>query len=152
MKIEGTYTVGAPRPVVWQLLNDPEALARTIPGCEALVPAGSNRYKATIRAGVGAMKGTYSGTVAIQDANPPVSYTLEIEGKGSTGFVRGRGTISLSEQGADTQVTVDGDGQAGGPIAAVGQRLINSAAKMMLADFFRRLNEEAQKRGGERGR
>ena len=148
MRIEGTYTVGAPRPIVWQLLNDPEALARTIPGCETLVPAGFNRYKATIRAGVGAIKGTYSGTVTIQEANPPASYTLEIDCKGSTGFVRGRGAISLSEQGADTQITVDSDGQAGGPIATVGQRLIGAAAKMMLADFFRRLNEEAIRRRG----
>lgn len=148
MKIEGTYTVAAPRPIVWELLNDPEALARTIPGCEALVPAGSNRYETTIRAGIASIKGTYSGVVAIRDAVPPASYTLEIEGKGLTGFVRGRGTISLVEQGADTQITVDGDGQAGGPIATVGQRLIGAAAKMMLADFFRRLNEEAIRRRG----
>lgn len=146
MKIEGTFTIGAPRAIVWELLNDPQTLARTLPGCERLVPTGPNQYETTITAGIAAIKGTYKGSVTIQDAKPPESYTLEIQGKGTGGWVRGKGTVILANQGSDTQVTVDGDGQVGGPIATIGQRLVGSAARMMLGDFFRRLNEEARQR------
>lgn len=146
MKIEGTFTIGAPRAIVWELLNDPHTLARILPGCERLVPTGPDQYETTITAGLAAIKGTYTGSVTILDAKPPESYTLEIQGKGTGGWVRGRGTVILTTRGSDTQVIVDGDGQVGGPIATIGQRLVGSAARMMLGDFFRRLNEEARKR------
>lgn len=146
VKLEGTFSIGAPRAIVWELLNDPAVLARIIPGCERLTPAGSDRYQATITAGVAAVKGTYAGIVAIREIKPPESYTLEIDGKGTGGFVRGRGTVSLAQRGLATDVSVDGDAQIGGPIAGIGQRLIGGAARMMLGEFFRALNEEAQRR------
>ena len=98
-------------------------------------------------AGIAAIKGTYKGSVTIHDANPPESYTLEIEGRGSGGFVCGKAAISLVEQSGLTQVNASGEAQVGGLIAAVGQRLAGAAAKMMLADFFQRLDEEAIKKG-----
>ena len=146
MKIEGTFTIGAPRAIVWELLNDPQTLARTLPGCQGLVPTGPDRYETTITVGIAAIKGTYKGSVTIQDAKPLESYTLEVEGTGTSGFVRGKGTVSLVDQGSDTQVVANGEGQIGGPIATIGQRLIGTVAKMMLGDFFRRLDEEARRR------
>ena len=146
MKVEGMFSIGAPRAIVWELLNDPAVLARTIPGCERLTPLGSDRYGATIKAGIAAIKGTYAGSVAIREMKPPESYTLEIDGKGTGGFVRGHGTVSLADRGVATDVRVDGDGQIGGPIAGIGQRLMGGAARMMLGEFFRALNEEAQRR------
>lgn len=146
MKIEGTFTIGAPRALVWELLNDPQTLARTLPGCERLVPTGPNQYETTITAGIAAIKGTYKGSVTIRDAKPPESCTLEIQGQGTGGWVRGKGTVILTEQGSDTQVIVNGDGQIGGPIATIGQRLVGSGARMMVGDFFRRLNGEARRR------
>lgn len=146
MKLEGTFTVGAPRAVVWELLNDPDVLARMIPGCERLTPIGDQRFEALIKAGVAAIKGTYTGTVSIEEARPPESYTLQVEGQGTGGFVRGRGAVVLAERGDQTEVTVSGDAQVGGLIAGVGQRLLGGASKMMLGEFFRALDAEARQR------
>lgn len=144
LKLEGTFSIAASRPLVWSLLNDPAVLQRTIPGCERLTPAGPNRFEAIIKVGVASIKGTYTGTVVIEDIRAPESYSLAVDGKGSSGFVRGKGSINLAEEVSGTTVSVSGDATVGGAIASVGQRLIGSAGKMMLADFFKSLDAEAR--------
>src|SRR5262245_5681157 len=125
------------------MLNDPAVLARIIPGCERLEPSGENRFQVLVKAGVGAIKGTFKGSVAIDSIVPPDSYVLTVEGSGPGGFIRGTGRISLAEEGADTAIAVDGDAQAGGLIASVGQRLLGSGARVMMGEFFQKLEREA---------
>jgi uncharacterized protein len=145
VKIDGQFVVHAPRLAVWEMLNDPAVLARTIPGCERLDPAGEHRFDVVVKAGIGAIKGTYRGTVKIEDLVPPDSYVLSVDGSGPGGFIKGRGHISLTDAGTDTTVSVAGEAQAGGVIASVGQRLLGSGAKLMMNEFFQGLEREAKR-------
>jgi uncharacterized protein len=117
-------------------MMDPAAIASCIPGCEALEPDGTDRYKAAITIGMAAITGKYEGTVVISDKVEPSSYTLSVEGQGRPGFVKGAARIALRADGANTIVDVTGTAQTGGTIARLGQRLIGSAAKMMQDRFF----------------
>ena len=58
MKIQGTHDIQAPRDRVFAALIDPQVLQRCIPGCESLDQTADNTYIATMKAGVGAVKGT----------------------------------------------------------------------------------------------
>jgi uncharacterized protein len=136
MDITGTYTFNAPPDKVWDLLMDPAVIASCIPGCEALDPAGDDRYRARLNVGLAAITGTYEGTVAITDKTPHTSYRLTVEGQGKPGFVKGNATISLRADGATTVVDVGGTVQTGGMIARLGQRLIANVSKMMQDRFF----------------
>jgi carbon monoxide dehydrogenase subunit G len=89
-----------------------------------------------MRVGVAAIKGTYKGKVAIVDKEPPTAYTLEVEGSGGPGFVKGTARISLEPEGSGTRVKVEGDGQVGGMLAGVGQRMLPGVAKMLMNQFF----------------
>jgi uncharacterized protein len=136
MDITGTYTFNAPPDKVWDLLMDPAVIASCIPGCEALDPAGDDRYRARLNVGLAAITGTYEGMVAITDKTPHTSYRLTVEGQGKPGFVKGNATISLRADGATTVVDVGGTVQTGGMIARLGQRLIANVSKMMQDRFF----------------
>lgn len=143
MKIEGAHTVKAPQDIVWNLLVDPVVLARCMPGCEGLEPTGENAYKTQLKVGIAAIKGSYEATIHLDDVNAPVSFKMKVEGKGSTGFVRGTGTISLTATDAGTQVHHSGDVQIGGAIAGVGQRMLQAASNMMVGQFFTAIEAEA---------
>lgn len=122
-------------------MMDTAAIASCIPGCERLEPDGLDRYKAAITIGMAAITGKYEGIVTIADKVEPTSYTLMVEGQGRPGFVKASVTIALSEVvseggGANTIVNVNGTAHTGGTIARLGQRLIGSAAKMMMDRFF----------------
>jgi carbon monoxide dehydrogenase subunit G len=144
MKIEGTHELRAPRERVYAALIDPEVLARCIPGCEKLERTGEQAFAATLRAGVGAIKGVFQGSVRLEDMRPPEHYRIVVEGKGQPGFLKGAGDLDLSEAADTTTIKYAGDVQVGGTIAGVGQRMIQGAAKMMAAQFFTALEAEAQ--------
>jgi uncharacterized protein len=149
MKIEGTHQLSAPRERVYRALVDPEVLERCIPGCERLVKTVENTYSATIRAGVGAIKGVFTGSVRLEDMRPPEHYRIVVEGKGAPGFMKGSGDLDLEEQGEGTLIKYTGDLQLGGMIAGVGQRMIQGTAKMMASQFFTALEAEATTLAGE---
>jgi uncharacterized protein len=149
MKLEGTHHLNAPRERVYQSLIDPEVLRRCIPGCERLEKTAENSYAATIRAGVGAIKGVFTGTVQLEDMRPPEHYRIVVAAKGAPGFLKGSGNLDLEEEGEGTLIRYTGDLQLGGTIASVGQRMIQGTAKMMATQFFTTLQAEAKTGAGE---
>ncbi len=149
MKIDGTHTINAPLERVYQILTDPEALSRCMPGTEKLKLVGENTYDLAINAGVGPIKGSYSGAVRLEDLKPPSHYRMIVDVKGKTGFVKGEGDIDLKAEGEGTLVTYSGTVQIGGPLAAVGQRLHKNAARMMTRQLFGAIDAEATAAPGE---
>lgn len=149
MKVEGTHELRARRERVYQALTDPEVLRRCIPGCERLEKTAENAYAVTLKAGVGSIKGVFTGSVRLEDMRPPEHYRMVVDGKGQPGFLKGTGDIDLEEQGDATIIKYAGDVQVGGTIAGVGQRMIQGAAKMMASQFFTAIEAEAQTEKGE---
>ena len=142
MKIEGANEIPAPQDKVWTAFQDPATLAKAIPGCEGLEEIGPGEYKAVMKVGVAAIKGTFEGKVKLMDLEPPNRYRMAMEGKGGPGFVKGEATMSLSTVDAGTtRVSYDADVQVGGLIASVGQRMLGGVSKMMLDQFFTRMSE-----------
>jgi hypothetical protein len=146
MKVEGTYTLPAPRDKVWAVLNDPGVLARATPGIKTLDPEGVDTYKATIEVGIGPVKGAYDGKVSITDKVPPERMTLRVEGGGKPGTIRASGELRLEERDGQTVVNYTGDAQITGLIASVGHRLIGGVAKQMAGEFFKAIERELRKR------
>jgi carbon monoxide dehydrogenase subunit G len=137
MKLEGSYVVPAPRQTVWDAFLDPAYLKQAIPGCEKLEAIGPDEYKATMKIGVGGVKGTFEGKVKLVEKKPPESYTMAVDGSGGPGFIRGGTLITLTDaEGGGTRVAYSADVQIGGLIASVGQRMLGGVAKMMADKFF----------------
>ena len=149
MKLEGTHQLDAPRQRVYQCLIKPEVLQRCIPGCERLEKTGENTFAATIRAGVGSIKGVFNGTARLEDLHEPEHLRIVVDGKGAPGFLKGSGDLDLEEAEGDTNVKYAGDIQVGGTIASVGQRMLQGTAKMMATQFFTSLAAEAKTEVGE---
>ena len=144
MKIAGTALLPGTPEQVWDLLNDPQRLAKLLPGCERLDADGPDRYKAVIKFGLAAVSGTYSGSVQLTDKNPPHSLRLKLDGKGLAGFVTGGGELHLAAKKGQTEVTYNGEAQVGGLIASVGQRMIEGASRKIIQEFFDRAARQLQ--------
>jgi carbon monoxide dehydrogenase subunit G len=144
MKMSGEYRIEAQREEVWRLLNDPEALRQSIPGCEELTKTGDDSFEAKVRAKVGPVSAKFAGTVTLSDINPPESYTISGEGKGgAAGFAKGGAKVRLDADGTTTVLHYEVDAKVGGKLAQLGSRLIEGSAKKMADDFFGRFAELA---------
>jgi carbon monoxide dehydrogenase subunit G len=121
---------------------NPETLARALPGCEKVESNTDGSFQARMQVAVGAVKGTYQARIEILDPNPPERYRMKVDGKGTNGFIKGEGTITLSGDTGRTHVAYTGDAQVGGVIASAGQRLIHAAAKQIVTQFFEAFSHE----------
>jgi len=142
VKMNGAYTLDAPVEKVWAFLMDPQSIAKVIPGCESLQEVEPDKYRATLKLGIAAIKGTYNGSVQLLDKTPPTRYRLLIDGSGTPGFVKGEASVDLAAQDHQTVLTYDADTQVGGLIANVGQRMISGVAKMIINQSLKKLAEE----------
>jgi uncharacterized protein len=149
MKIEGTHESQHARAIVYQALTDPHVLQRCIPGCESLEKTDENTYVATMKAGVGSVKGTFKGNVRLEDMQAPTHYRMIVDGKGAPGFVKGTGIFNLEERNGGTAIAYEGEMKVGGVIAGVGQRMIEAAAKMLAHQFFKTLENEIDRADSE---
>lgn len=123
-------------------MQDPEVLAKSMPGCEKLEKTGENEYAMKMKMSMAAFSGAFDGSVKIADQNPPESFRMIVEGKGKLGFMKGEGAIQLTPNGENaehTDVAWDGDVNVGGPMAAVAQRLLDATSKMMIKRFFEKM-------------
>lgn len=144
MKLEGHHDIKAPRAKVWEALLDPNLLTKAMPGCEKLEAQGPDEYKAVMKIGIAAVKGTFEGKVKLSNLEPPTRYTMAVEGSGGPGFVRGTADLTLSDVEGGTRVAYNADVQVGGLIAGVGQRLLGGVSKMMLDQFFSKMSAELE--------
>jgi uncharacterized protein len=143
VKISGSYILPLPRARAYQIMQDPEILARAIPGCESLEKIGLDEYSMKMKMALASLSGAFEGKVRITEQTPPESFRLVVEGSGRVGFVKGDGLLKLSAVDGGTEVAYAGEAQVGGTMAAVGQRLIDGTAKMMIKKFFEKLAAEA---------
>jgi carbon monoxide dehydrogenase subunit G len=144
MKVDGSHELHAKPERVFETLIDPAVLQRCIPGCERLEKTGENSYSATLRTGVGSIKGLFNGNVRLEDLKPPNHFRIVVDGKGQPGFLKGAGDIQLEERDGLTIVSYNGEAQVGGTIASVGQRMLQGAVKMMATQFFTAIEAEAR--------
>jgi uncharacterized protein len=143
VKITGSYRLPLPRERAYQIMQDPKVLAQAIPGCEELEKIGENEYRMKMKMVLASLAGVFDGKVKITDQMPPSSFRLVVEGSGRPGFIKGDGLLKLSAVDTGTEVSYEGDAQVGGTIAAVGQRLLDGTAKIMIRKFFEKLAEVA---------
>ncbi len=136
MKIGGSYTVPVERDRAYTLLQDPDILAKCMPGCDRLARIGEDEYEMQMKMVISSVKGLFGGTVRLADQAPPDSFRLIVEGSGKVGFMKGEGLLTLAQAEAATEVKYDGEVQVGGMIAGVGQRLLDVTSKLIIKKFF----------------
>ena len=144
MNLDGAFVFNGPRAKVWDLLQDPQVLAKALPGTERLVLAGDDRFEGVMKVSVGPVTAAkFDVTVSLADKVAPERFTMHIDGKGGVGYTKGTATIALAEQGdSQTLMHYTSNVQVGGKIAAVGQRLLESVGKSMMTKALDALQRE----------
>jgi uncharacterized protein len=145
-KVEGSEQLGLDRAEVWRLLNDPDTLAASIPGCNGFERDGEaeHRYRTAIAVAVGPVTGVYEGTVEYIDVAEPERCTIVVAGKGDKGTIDGRGQITLAAHDGGTEVGYVGDFKLTGPVAGVGQRMAPGVSRKMIVETLHNLERRGE--------
>jgi uncharacterized protein len=136
MRIAGEHAFDSAPACVWEALHDPRMLAAALPGVRRLDTTGQDEYAITVDVGVGSVKGTYEGTFALTEQQPPEACTVTARATGRPGSVETVARMRLAENGDGSMLSYEAEATVTGPLAGVGQRLVAGAARRNTEQFL----------------
>ncbi|MEP6969725.1 MAG: carbon monoxide dehydrogenase subunit G [Betaproteobacteria bacterium] len=147
MDMQASRQLAVTRQQAWDALNDAEVLKLCIPGCDKIEATEAGRYAVVVAVKIGPVSAKFNGKITLGDMNPPSSYTLTFDGQGgAAGFGKGTAQVTLTPNDGGCELGYTVHAQVGGKLAQLGQRLVDGAAKGMAEDFFKRFDDEMQRR------
>ncbi len=136
MEFDGEREIAATRQEVFDALNDPEVLSRSIPGCEDFQKLSDTEMEATIVNKIGPVTAKFKCKIALSDIVAPESYTLSGEGSGGGSIAKGSAKVSLDDLGEKTMLHYTFNADISGKLAQLGSRLIEGSVAKLTDDFF----------------
>jgi uncharacterized protein len=142
MQITGSYTFDFDQQAVWDILMNPDAIAKAIPGVQQMIPLENepDAWRTTARLSVASLNGTYHGVIRMSELDPPRQYRLTVTGEGQQSVINGTALITLaSASDSDTpktNVSWIAEANLSGKLASIAQRLVSVAASMLSRQFF----------------
>jgi 2-furoyl-CoA dehydrogenase large subunit len=147
LAMSGAVDLPATPEQVYAVLLDPDALAKVIPGCHALERIGPNHYRADVTIGIALVKARYAAEIRLSDLDPPHALSLGGTGVSALGSAEGAGRIRLDATDTGTRLSYDYSAAVSGKVAAVGSRMLEGAASIVLRQLFEQLGRQAS--GGD---
>lgn len=128
MKFEGEITVDAPRPRVFEEMQTPAMLNRTIPNCQRVDEISDGRYRATIEEKISQLSLTMDTEIEITELRDPEFVEITITGSSKNGNTSAEGIGSfdlLEENGGDrTAIHYTLEINVSGKLASLGFKML----------------------------
>ena len=137
MNITGSRNFDSSRATVWAALHDVNLLRDSIPGCESIEWVSGDELEGKLSIKIGPVKAKFKMLLKVTNSEELVGYTLEGSAKaGALGFAGGQATVKLKDIDQGCELDYVAQVKSGGRIAQVGSRLLHSASKKYVDEFF----------------
>jgi carbon monoxide dehydrogenase subunit G len=144
VKVEGEREFSAPRATVWEVLNDPSRLAKTMPGVESFDVQDDRHWRANVKVplGLGGLK--LSIDFEKTEEREPEFAKLHAKGNGVGAIMNMDTAFHLSEAGERTHMKWEADVHILGPVASMGQRVIHPIVNQQVSNVLTALDKQVQ--------
>jgi carbon monoxide dehydrogenase subunit G len=141
VKVEGVRELDAPAQVVWDVLNDPEQMAKLMPGVESFDVQDDRHWTASVKVPLG------MGALALKFAfekleERPIEYSkLSAKGQGVGAIVSMETDFHLTPDGEKTSMRWEADVRVAGPIGSMGQRVFQPIVNQQVGNVLDALDK-----------
>jgi carbon monoxide dehydrogenase subunit G len=144
MIVEGERVFDAPRATVWQVLNDPASMAKTMPGVESFDIHDDKRWTANVKIplGLGGLK--MKVDMEKTEEREPEFAAMSIKGQGVGAMMNMQTKFDLSEDGAATKMKWSADVKIAGPVGSMGQRVLQPIVNQQVQHVLGALDQQVQ--------
>jgi carbon monoxide dehydrogenase subunit G len=137
MHLEGKYVLKASRTAVWDLISNPEKIARCLPGLQKLEIKDSKTFVVTVKVGISFVKGNFKFAFTLIDQIPPSHSRFQASGRGAGVSVNMNTSMDLSEpQPGLTELSWKADVELGGLLGELSPSLIQKSTTGFTQEFF----------------
>ncbi|HEY7795416.1 MAG TPA: carbon monoxide dehydrogenase subunit G [Gaiellaceae bacterium] len=142
MKVEGTKELPASRETVWTVLNDPEQMAKLMPGVESFEVQDDRRWTAKVKLplGIGGLKMTINFEKL--EERPPEFSSLNAKGTGVGAMMNMTTSFTLSGEGDHTSMAWEADVRIAGPVGSMGQRVLQPIVNQQVGNVLNALEQQ----------
>jgi carbon monoxide dehydrogenase subunit G len=144
VRVEGEREFSAPRAKVWEVLNDPSRLAKTMPGVESFDVQDDRHWRANVKIplGLGGMRMTVDFEKT--EEREPEFAKLHAKGNGVGAIMNMDTAFHLTEAGDATHMKWEADVHILGPVASMGQRVLQPIVNQQVTSVLSALDEQVQ--------
>ena len=144
MNVEGERTFEAPRATVWKVLNDPASMAKTMPGVESFDVHDDRRWTANVKIplGLGGLK--MKVDMEKTEEREPEFAKMAIKGQGVGAMLNMVTSFKLSDAGEGTAMKWAAEVKLAGPVASMGQRVLQPIVNQQVQHVLNALDEQVQ--------
>ena len=144
MNVSGERTFAAPRATVWQVLNDPESMAKTMPGVESFDVHDDRHWRANVKIPLGL--GTLAMTMDMEktEEREPEFASLAIKGNGVGAILSMTTAFNLSDADGGTTMDWEADVRIAGPVGSMGQRVLQPIVNQQVQQVLAALDEQVR--------
>jgi carbon monoxide dehydrogenase subunit G len=145
MRVEGMRSFDAPRETVWQVLNDPERLAKTMPGVESFDVHDDRHWRANVKIplGLGGLKMSIDFT-KLEEREPDFA-KLAAKGNGVGAILDMETSFRLAEgDGGGTDMRWNAEVKIAGPVGSMGQRVLQPIVNQQVSWVLNALDKQVQ--------
>src|SRR6266487_826148 len=144
MKVEGEREFAAPRETVWQVLNDPAQMAKTMPGVESFDIQDDKHWRAHVKIPLGLGGLRMSVDFEKTEEREPEFAKLHAKGNGVGAIMNMDTSFHLSEAGGTTNMQWEADVHILGPVASMGQRVLQPIVNQQVTQVLGALDKQVQ--------
>ena len=149
MNVSGERRFDAPRSTVWQVLNDPASMARTMPGVESFDVADDRHWKAHVKIPLGLGGLRMSVSFEKLEEREPEFAKLHAKGDGVGAIMNMDTTFHLSDaDGGGTAMRWEADVRIAGPVGSMGQRVLQPIVNQQVNHVLTALDQQVQDAAG----
>ena len=144
MKVWGERQFDAPLATVWEVLNDPAAMAATMPGVESFDVQDDRHWRANVKIPLGL--GTLGMTMDMEktEEREPEFARLAIKGNGVGAILSMTTAFNLSDADGRTKMDWEADVRIAGPVGSMGQRVLQPIINQQVGNVLAALDNEVQ--------
>jgi uncharacterized protein len=143
MLLTGQHTVNASAQQIWDMMMDPDALARITPAITSLERIDEDNFKAIADVKIGPVGGRFTGNLKVSERVEPESFNLSIQQNSKIGNANAVMAMKFNAiSPTQTEVSFSGDVKLSGTLAIMGGRVITPVANMLSEQFFKELEKE----------
>ncbi|HZT86096.1 MAG TPA: SRPBCC domain-containing protein [Gaiellaceae bacterium] len=152
MNVSGERTFEAPRATVWEVLNDPESMAKTMPGVESFDVHDDRHWTANVKIplGLGGLKMKVD-MEKVEEREPEFA-KLAVKGNGVGAMMNMETSFTLSDaDGGGTAMVWSAEVKILGPVGSMGQRVLQPIVNQQVQHVLTALDGQVQEAIGRGG-
>ncbi len=143
MELTGSHVLQAPVQKIWDLILNPEFLAKVTPGISRLEQESGDLYKAIADIKIGPVHGKFEGSAELTDKVEHESFVLKVNQNSKIGNVEADVKMNMkATENNETELSFEGVANMSGLLARTGNRVMSGVANTLTKQFFSNFEKE----------